>query len=165
MTLHGNFTKPQAFRHCVIVSKTHFKLPISAPFSPTPFLPDHPLPPPHRRLPEFFLCSSSHSSHATLPPSLLSSLRLTVGRFRSSLSVRTEYAPLVFGYPHATRADTLPPRSNPCSLSYEIAKCFPSQLRYDTSYLVYDLSSQKQNCVIRSWKKNQRWIQCLNGRG
>ena len=27
--------------------------------------------------------SSSHSSHATLPPSLPSSLRLTVGRFRS----------------------------------------------------------------------------------
>ena len=38
MTLHGNFTKPQAFRHCAIVSKTHFKFPISAPFSSALFL-------------------------------------------------------------------------------------------------------------------------------
>ena len=86
--------------------------------------------------------SSSHSSHATLPPSVPPLFPPSHGRPLPFLSVRTtEYAPLVFGYSHATRADTLPPHSNPCSLSYEIVMCFPSQLRYDISHLVYDLSS------------------------
>ena len=130
----------EAFRHCAVVSTTHFKFPISAPFSPTPFLPDHPPPPPHRRVPEFFLFFSFFSCNTpSLPPLFPPSSH---GRPLPFLSVRTtEYAPLVFGYSHATRADTLPPHSNPCSLSYEIVMCFPSQLRYDISHLVYDLSS------------------------